>query len=396
MQSFWQQHEFRPFPALYGHHTCDVAIMGAGYTGSWLAYWLKDSGLKVMLVEREVPGYGASGRNGGLLLQGPAQLLAEVTNEIGTDDALRLWRMTRQALDWVRALADQYPLDLHVTGSLYLGASDERILVQESARLAQIAGGRAQLISHHEQPASLRRLELDLGVFFPDDAMIHPLKLIDALLQEASQKDVRVYSHTAVQAADTRDPQGLALIGPGFRIQAQKVLVATNAYIPDWLTLITPHIQPVRGQVIATEPLGPLDYDFPVYADHGFQYCHQRRDGRIVAGGFRNLDLDGEVGTDLVSHPAILERLTQWVTQMVGHPIAISDAWAGIMAMTRDHRPYVGMINDRVGVALGYSGHGSTVTPIAAKLLADQVVDGRPIFPPLSIARLITQKGLPS
>ncbi len=91
MPGFWQQYEIHPFPALRGHHTSDVAIIGAGYTGRWL----KDSVLKVMLVDREVAGYGASGRNGG----------------------------------------------------------------------------------------PFRRLELDLGVFFPDDAMIHPLKLLDALDQ---------------------------------------------------------------------------------------------------------------------------------------------------------------------------------------------------------------------
>jgi glycine/D-amino acid oxidase-like deaminating enzyme len=140
--------------------------------------------------------------------------------------------------------------------------------------------------------------------------------------------------------------------------------------------------------VLATSPLAPLDHQFPVYADHGFNYWHQRRDGRMVVGGFRHLDLTGECGTDLVLHPAIQDRLTQLAEDLAGGPVEVLHRWAGIMAMAKDHLPYVGMVNKRLGIALGYSGHGSTVTPAAARMLSEAVLHHTPVFPALSAARL--------
>lgn len=390
MESFWQHHKIGPFPTLSGYHRCDIAIIGAGYTGSWLAYWLRNSGLKVMLLESQTPGFGASGRNGGLLLQGPAQLLAQSSESIGRVEALDLWQHTRETFSWVAELARRYPLDYHTTGSLYVGAADERALIESTVALMNQAGSTARVVLHQKLPPSLQRLGLDAAAWFPDDGTIHPLKLLEALLTEASLGGVAIFSRSPVSRVDANSNQAI-LTGQNFTVHAAKVLVVTNAYVPEWLPAMAQHIHPVRGQILATEPTEPLDHHVPVYADHGFNYWHQREDGRIVAGGYRHLDLEGEVGTDLLLNPDIQNRLTDLVATLAGHPLLIHDRWAGIMAMSDDHLPYVGMLTGTIGVAIGYSGHGSTVTPIAAKMLRDQVIDGSPVFPPLSVARILNE-----
>lgn len=384
MESYWQHHAIGPFPPLTGDHTCDVAIIGAGYTGSWLAYWLGGCGLKTVVLEQERPGFGASGRNGGLLLQGPAELLGAAAGKMGRDLALSLWQWTRHSFEWVKELDRKYDLDFHVTGSLYVGGgSDERPILEETVGLMNGGGVAARLIPREQQPYSIQRLGYDLGMWVPDDAMVHPLKLIAALLAEALAGGVQVHGSSAVKYFD-----GATLSGDQFNLKAEVVLVASNAYTPEWLPALTGHINPVRGQMLATEPLQPLDHRYPVYADHGFNYWHQRPDGRLLAGGFRHLDPAQEVGTDLVLHDAIQERLTRLVKDLAGPGATVADRWAGIMAMTEDHLPYVGMLTPRLGVAVGYSGHGSTVTPIAAKMLKDQLIAGTPVLPPLSVSRI--------
>lgn len=389
MQSYWQHHRIGPYPVLSGRHHADVAVIGAGYTGSWLAYWLKDSGLSVVVLERDTPGAGASGRNGGLLLQGAAQLLGESAQTLGQAVAVELWQRTRQTFNWVEELSRRHALDYHVTGSLYVGGdAGEREVLEATVDLMNQAGVAARLVKRPDQPKSIQRLGYDLAAWFPDDGMVHPLKLIEALLAEAQAQGVQIYSHSGV-VAGTEHSSGVELLGENFSVYADRVLIAQNAYVPDWVPALTGLIHPVRGQVLATEPVAPLDHQYPVYADHGFNYWHQRADGRIIAGGFRHLDLTGEVGTELTLHQPIQARVTQLVRDLVNGPVTVSDRWAGIMAMTADHRPLVGFITPRLGVVMGYSGHGSTVTPIAARMLKDALVDNTPVFAPFAAERMI-------
>lgn len=381
MESFWQQKSAGDFPTASGTIDADIAIVGGGYTGSWLAYWLRNRGLSVVLLEAQTPGYGASGRNGGLMLQGPAELLSDASETMGEEKALELARMTRQSFPWIQEINTRYPVDFRVTGSLYLaGGADERDAVQKTAALYQKVGVAARLLEPHEQAESLRRLDGDWALWIPDDGMVHPLKLIHALLLESSQGGVMIYAHAPVSDIEDRGAS-VRLGGPSFRVRAERAVLCTNAY-----TFLGPPIQTVRGQVLVTEPLPCLDHPYPVYHDRGFNYWHQRPDGRLVAGGFRYLAGEEELGTDLILHPAIQKRLDTLVTTLVGRPVGIERRWAGIMGMTPDHHPYLGPLSQSLWIAAGFNGHGSTVTPVAARMIRDALLDGKPIFEPFSLS----------
>ncbi len=260
MHSYWQIVAPKSLPALQGHHDTDIAIVGGGYTGCWLAYWLRDSGLRVTVVEREFPGFGASGRNDGLFLQGPAQLLGEASRLIGTQAALQFLLLTRRTFEWLEPLRTQYDLDYRQTGSLYLGGDlGENPVIESTVDLFQEAGIPAYLLEKREQPASLQNLGYGLGAYFPSDGMAHPLKLITALLSEAQAHGVRVFAHTAVEHYE-EDAKGITLLGSDFQLSATRVVIATNAYTGSWFPMLNAALNPVRGQVLASEPAVPLDY----------------------------------------------------------------------------------------------------------------------------------------
>ncbi len=387
MQSYWQDYAQTALPALQGAHETDIAIVGGGYTGCWLAYWLRDSGLRVTILEAEFPGFGASGRNGGLLLQGPAQLLGEARDLMGEDAARELLHMTRRTFDWIEPLRARYDLDYHRTGSLYLGGDEgERAVIEKTVKMMQEEGISARIMESREQPASLQSLGYSVGAFFPDDGMVHPLKLINALLAESQAHGTQVYAHSPVERTE-EDDRGVRLVGPNFHVFAARAVIATNAYTGSFFTL-PGVIEPVRGQVLATESLAPLDYNYPVYADHGFNYWHQRADGTVVLGGFRHLAPQEEVGVELQLHSGIQTALTDLLAQLTGHSGRVTRRWAGIMAMTPDHRPYAGALSGRVWLAAGYNGHGSTVAPVLARMVRDGLIDGRSVFAPYDVRRL--------
>lgn len=390
MRSFWQRESAGRFPRAEGALTTDIAIIGGGYTGVWLSYFLRSLGLKVILVEAETLAYGASGRNGGLLLQGAAQLLSQTALAIGSEYAYQLLDRTREAIQEVRGLTSaSASIDFQITGSFYLaGDHEERPIVEETVRLMQEHGLAARVVPRAEQPRSLLPLNLDLGAYFPDDAMIHPVKLIAHLLEASRKGGVSIFQDSRVLQVNESSSQ-VTLTGDGFSIIADRVVLATNAYT----NALTPHLShlltPIRGQMMATAPIPPLDYIFPVYADHGFNYWHRRQDGRLIVGGFRHLAMEDEVGTELTLHPEIQFALETLADAVAGHPVEVTDQWSGIMCSTPDHFPLVGPLSDRILIGAGYNGHGSTVTPIVARMLADYVTSGTTIFPPFDVQRVL-------
>jgi hypothetical protein len=129
---------------------------------------------------------------------------------------------------------------------------------------------------------------------------------------------------------------------------------------------------PTRGQVIATEPLDELLFEVPHYGRHGFDYWHQRLDGRIVAGGFRDVSLDSEFTADEVTTAVVQDALGRFVEGLAGRPLRVDYRWAGIFGMVFDFLPVVGRVpgEDGLWMAGGYSGHGNVLGFACGRLVA--------------------------
>jgi gamma-glutamylputrescine oxidase len=173
---------------------------------------------------------------------------------------------------------------------------------------------------------------------------------------------------------------------------AATVVVATDGYPSGLLGELEGLIVPTRGQVIATEPIPELLFEVPHYGRHGFDYWHQRPDGRVIAGGFRDVSLQSEFTAEEVTTTAVQEALDAFVASLVGRQLRVDFRWAGIFGMVLDFLPVVGRVpgGNGVWVAGGYSGHGNVLGFACGRLVARAILGDRdPLLDLFEPARLL-------
>ena len=251
------------------------------------------------------------------------------------------------------------------TGSLRLAADEqERVeLVEEHDALA--ADGFA---IEWREPGALApplRDRYPGAILHPRDGVLQPARLVRRLAERAAAAGVEIREHTRVGSADEAD--------------AETVVVATDGYPSGLLGELEGLIVPTRGQVIATEPVPERFFEIPHYGRHGFDYWHQTADGRVVAGGFRDVSLQDEFTADEVTTPVVQEALEAFVESLLGRRVGIEHRWAGIFGMVFDFVPVVGTVpgEDGVWVAGGYSGHGNVLGFACGRLVARALLGDR-------------------
>jgi glycine/D-amino acid oxidase-like deaminating enzyme len=338
----------------------DVAVVGGGITGCSCALALATAGLRVRLFEaREVAG-GASGRNGGFALRGGAAPYPVLADSIGEEGAAALWRWTEAELAELKALAGDA---LRPTGSLRLAVDDEERDELREEYDALIAGGfEAEWREDLAAPLAGR---YPAALFHPPDAVLQPARLVRGLARRAAEAGVAIHEYTRVESVDEAG--------------AATVVVCTDGYPSGLLGELEGLIVPTRGQVIATEPIDELLYEIPHYGRHGFDYWHQRLDGRIVAGGFRDVSLDTEFTAEEETTQVVQDALERFIEEHVGRPLRIDYRWAGIFGMVFDFLPVIGRVpgDERLWVAGGYSGHGNVLGFGSGRLVARAILDDR-------------------
>ena len=354
--SYWLDEPADPFATTRLSGKADVAVIGGGITGCSCALALAVAGLKVSLFEaREIAG-GASGRNGGFALRGGAAPYPVLAESIGDEATADLWRWTEAELDQLAALAGDA---FRPTGSLRLAVDEEeRDELRDEYDALHAAGFAAEW--RESLVAPLERYPAAL--FHPRDGVLQPARLVRRLAGRAAAAGVDIREHTHIHALDD--------------VAADTVVVATDGYPSGLLGELEGLIVPTRGQVIATEPIGEMLFEIPHYGRHCFDYWHQRLDGRIVAGGFRDVSLDTEFTADEVTTPIVQSALERFVEEHVGRPVRIDYRWAGIFGMVFDFIPVVGRVpgDGRLWIAGGYSGHGNVLGFACGRLVARAIL----------------------
>ena len=372
--SYWLAEQHDPLPAVRLDGAPDVAVVGGGITGCACALALAQAGLRVRLYEaREIAG-GASGRNGGFALRGGSAPYPVLAESIGSERTAALWRWTEAELAELATLAgDAY----RPTGSLRLAADGEE---REELRVeyeALRAGGFA--VEWRDQLPPPLAGRYPGAIFHPPDGVLQPARFVRRLALRAAEAGVEIREQTRV--------------GSVGETGAETVVVATDGYPSGLLGELEGLIVPTRGQVIATEPIEERLFETPHYGRHGFDYWHQAPDGRIVAGGFRDVSLDTEFTADDVTTPVVQDALDRFIESHLGRRLRVDYRWAGIFGMVFDFVPVVGRVpgQDGLWVAGGYSGHGNVLGFACGRLVARAILgESDPLLEVFEPGRLLS------
>ncbi len=310
---------------------------------------------------REIAG-GASGRNGGFALRGGAAPYPVLVDSLGRDRAAALWRWTEAELDELATLAGDA---FRRTGSLRLAADDEE---QDGAREEHDALARRRFRSRVEAVRRTGRAaanEISGGDLPPADGVLQPARLVRRLAARAAEAGVEIHEHTRVESSE--------------QTGADTVVVATDGYPSGLLGELEGLIVPTRGQVIATEPVSERLFEIPHYGRHGFDYWHQTPDGRVVAGGFRDVSLELEFTAEEETTPSSRRRSRSSCPRCSAGRSASTTAGRGSSGWSSTSCRWSGPVPgaDGLWVAGGYSGHGNVLGFACGRLVARAILGDR-------------------
>ena len=383
--------DFTPRPELprptAGSASYDVVVVGAGLTGLWSAYYLAqaDPTLRIAVLEQEVAGFGASGRNGGWCSALFPTSWDNLARRDGPEGALRLHRAMQETVREVGRVveAEGIDADYHRGGTVTLAhsqvqlarltkgvrASHARGFTEEDERLLSAAEARELL----DSPGTLG------GTFTPHCAAIHPARLVRGLARVVEGLGVSIFEHTLVRAIEP----GVVRTDVG-DVRAEAVLRCTEGYTAR-LDGLRRSVAPVYSLMVATEPLPEETWrsiglaDRPTFSDgrHLIIYGQRTADGRIAFGGRgAPYHFNSRIKPSYDVEPRVFDDLRRVLTEMLPQlaGVAFTHQWGGCLGIARDWAASVGL--DRgtgIGWAGGYVGDGVGTTNLAGRSLADLV-----------------------
>ena len=374
----WIQHTDTVYPTLEGTDDYDVVVVGAGLCGVSTAWHLSQSDLKVALIDARGIGHGATGRNAGFILQGTAERYNRAIEQMGHSKARVVHAFSIENHRRMRTLIEEHNIDCEYAqhGSLQLASTpEEETELIESADLLLADGFEAELLYGAELGEPYLSAGFSTGIVLPEDGEIHPVQFVRAIAKMCHQNGVDIYTNSAIQALNTDN--GVTLSTANGTLRSEMAILCTNAYLPLLLPEYSNVVHPVRGQMLCTTPQ-PKIFERPIYADHGFDYWRQRPDGRIVLGGWRNLDPESEVGYDETLHPEIQANMLRFLRRFKGlEQVDIQTQWSGIMGFSSDGLPLIGEVPGQQNLLLGagFTGHGFGFAWLAGHSLSHMILE---------------------
>lgn len=384
---WWHQlGEPRLRPGLPGDLTTDVAIVGAGYTGLWSAYYLKQAKpeWRVVVIEQEHVGFGASGRNGGWLTNSITGGREQYVKTHGKQEAERFQLAMNDTVDEVIrvATAEHIAADIKKGGefNVALNPAQEQRLRSFAAAEQQFSHTDLVLLEAIEATNQINIAHTRAAVWHPHAARIHPAKLVFGLAEACERLGVEIFEQTTVtEITPHRVHTEHATVSAEFVVRATEGFTANLKGLKRlWL--------PMNSSIIATEPLasdvwqdigwnrGEVLGDFA----HVYMYAQRTADDRIAIGGrgvpYRygsRTDTAGD--TPDVTVKTLSDIMHRFFPATRG--AAIDHVWSGVLGVPRDWSATVGL--DRAtGIAWGggYVGTGVTSTNLAGRTIRDLIL----------------------
>jgi gamma-glutamylputrescine oxidase len=365
-------------PPLAGDIEADVCVVGGGIAGCATALFLAERGYKVVLLEGNRIAYGASGRSGGQAIVGYACSQDKLVAQVGRDDARRMFDISVEALDLIKALVAKHGIDC----DLHWGHLHTAIKPRQETELR---AWQEELVNDYGYTGTRWLDRAELGAVLDTDRYIgglrddrsghlHPLNYTLGLAAAAEKAGVRIFEQSMVTAIEHGATVRLRTAG-GASVRARHVALCCNAFIDEKISgYLRDRIMPVGTYIIATEPLGQarleaLMHENLAVSDVNFVLDYFRRsdDHRLLFGGRVSYSGRDARNTAMATRVRMLNVFPSLADARVEY------AWGGHVDITMSRAPDFGRLAPNVYYLQGFSGHGIALTGIAGQMVAETI-----------------------
>lgn len=368
--------DYRPqYSGLDAAVQCDIAIVGGGFTGLSAAYHLAKGGLRVILVDGARFGDGASGRNGGQMGTGQRQWVDNLEKRYGFERTKLLFDLAERAKTHLFGLANKEQINFDYQRGHLSVVHRKRLLKSYEHHVDDMARYGYSQLDYLGPYETRERLGSNLylgGIRDRGTGHINPLKLVVGLAQAAQRAGATLFENTRITKLEKRG-RGYTLTSDGGTIDAQRVLLASNAYGLDLDPISRKYVVPIFSYIAATAPLSKQSTILPNFEsvdDSRFvvRYFRKEKNGALLFGGAESYA--SSMLSDIAA--AVRKQLVE-VYPDLNH-IPLTHHWGGAVAITVQRMPFVREVLPGVTFCGGYSGHGVMLAPFVGKLYADAVL----------------------
>ncbi len=391
--SFWLEtagDRLSPRPSLQRSTEVDVAILGGGYSGLWTAYYLlrANPGVRVAILEKEIVGFGASGRNGGWCSSRFPVTSTVLQERFGAAATRDLLLAMFDSVDEVGRICGEEGIaaDFHKGGILSLARGPhqiDRIRASYEAYNSLNLGAHFQLMSAAECRERIKATNLNGGLYTPEGASLHPGKVVRGLAAAVEKRGGVIYENTEV--IEVRSGSDACLITSAGEVRAKRsIVLAGEAYLTQ-LRRFHRTLLPMYSLISLTEPLTAAQWAQVGWQDreslasnrYTVDYLTRTADGRILFGSRgapyafgSHISDDQDVHEP--THARVHKAVVEWFPALQG--IKFTHNWGGPVGMPRDWMPTVRFEpNSRLGTICGYTGQGVATSNLAGRLLAAMI-----------------------
>ena len=391
--SFWLEtagEDLAPRPSLSGPTEADVAVLGAGFTGLWTTYYLlrREPSLRVVVLESEIAGFGASGRNGAWCNSGFSVSPGELVRRFGKEAAKDLLLEMRGAVDEIGRVAAAEEIDAQYFrgGQLRIARGQAQVPgIQDAYEAARVLGIEEDLVLlGAEETAERVKITGARGALYnPHCATVHPARLARGLARAVERLGGEIFERTTVTDYEAgASPRLVTDVGG---VRAGAVVLAGEAYLAR-LRKLRREVLPIYSLIVLTEPLSEARWaqigwegrECVASNRYTVDYLSRTADGRILFGGrgapyHYGSRIKDDYDLHHPTHEMLRRTAREWFPALEG--ARFTHAWGGPLAMPRDWMPTMSYDPAQgIATARGYTGQGVATANLSGRTLADLIL----------------------
>jgi gamma-glutamylputrescine oxidase len=366
-----------PTAPLAGTLSSDVCVVGGGIAGCSAALALAERGYRVVLLEAQRIGWGASGRSGGQAIVGTAAEQSDLEQLLGIEDARRVWDVSLAGLALLRQRIKRYQIDCDWVDGWMLAAIKQRqwqeLQIWQDALAGRYGYGSTRLMQRAEMRSTIASERYIGALYDSNSGHLHPLRYTLGLAHAATQAGVEIHEASHVLGFGRRNGRIHVRTDVG-ALDCAHLVLAGNAWLGDTAPPLQRKLMSIGSYVIATEPLGEararqLIANNAALCDTNWilDYFRRSADHRLLFGGRVNYSL---LNVRAVA-PATRARMVKVFPQL--RDARVDYAWGCLLDITLNRAPHFGRLEPDVYFLQGFSGHGISLAGVAGQLVAEAI-----------------------